>query len=262
MADRCYLEKCRDRLYPEFVLGGVAAAHRQRRRAAGSLQLRTGSAAPDSGVRARDPRRSASKASSNTPTAIVEPLFGGKNPYLEAIDRNLGYLHRVLRTERWPMLRRNPPLFTSERQSARSGARADAESPEGALGLGLRIRRLRPVDAPRRSARAAPRAASSTSSFPSSGAPRDGLAQHLRTSRRRRAVSAIGAKLKCQGSGCTPDARPERAGKIRSAAAFVSKPLRRAARRARPARTPPASVGPDSRAAVARASIRSRSVPQ
>ena len=23
-ADRCYLEKCRDRLYPEFVLGGVA----------------------------------------------------------------------------------------------------------------------------------------------------------------------------------------------------------------------------------------------
>ncbi len=44
----------------------------------------------------------------------VEPLFGGRNPYLEAIDRNLGYLDRVLRTERWPMLRRNPPLFTSD----------------------------------------------------------------------------------------------------------------------------------------------------
>jgi hypothetical protein len=26
MADRCYLEKCRDRLYPEFVLGGVAVS--------------------------------------------------------------------------------------------------------------------------------------------------------------------------------------------------------------------------------------------
>ncbi len=24
MSDRCYLEKCRDRLYPEFVLGGLA----------------------------------------------------------------------------------------------------------------------------------------------------------------------------------------------------------------------------------------------
>src|SRR5436305_372085 len=24
MSDRCYLEKCRDRLYPEFVTGGIA----------------------------------------------------------------------------------------------------------------------------------------------------------------------------------------------------------------------------------------------
>ena len=31
MADRCYLEKCRDRLYPEFVLGGVALPHGSRR---------------------------------------------------------------------------------------------------------------------------------------------------------------------------------------------------------------------------------------
>jgi hypothetical protein len=43
----------------------------------------------------------------------VEPLFDSKNPYLEAIDRNLIFLNRVLRTERWVMLRRNPPLFTS-----------------------------------------------------------------------------------------------------------------------------------------------------
>ena len=28
LADRCYLEKCRDRLYPEFVLGGVAIDER------------------------------------------------------------------------------------------------------------------------------------------------------------------------------------------------------------------------------------------
>src|ERR1700686_5408680 len=36
MADRCYLEKSRDRLYPEFVLGGVAAATG----ADGALQIR------------------------------------------------------------------------------------------------------------------------------------------------------------------------------------------------------------------------------
>src|SRR5262245_44437963 len=35
MADRCYLEKCRDRLYPEFVLGGVAVS----RGTAGELKV-------------------------------------------------------------------------------------------------------------------------------------------------------------------------------------------------------------------------------
>src|SRR5207247_6658970 len=29
MADRCYLEKCRDRLYPEFVAGGIATKKTQ-----------------------------------------------------------------------------------------------------------------------------------------------------------------------------------------------------------------------------------------
>src|SRR5450631_206679 len=36
MSDRCYLEKCRDRLYPEFVLGGVALG----RDGAGDVRVR------------------------------------------------------------------------------------------------------------------------------------------------------------------------------------------------------------------------------
>ena len=56
MADRCYLEKCRDRLYPEFVLGGVAATTGRRWLAAGPLQLRLGPVAPDSRIRARNLR--------------------------------------------------------------------------------------------------------------------------------------------------------------------------------------------------------------
>ena len=44
----------------------------------------------------------------------LEVLFEGRNPYIEAIDRNVVFLDRVLRTEGWPLLRRNPPLFTSE----------------------------------------------------------------------------------------------------------------------------------------------------
>ena len=113
MADRCYLEKCRDRLYPEFVLGGIATATG----IDGSLRVKYSSGldllrqTPDF---VRDTFVERLEGEFEHAYRYVEPLFGGRNPYLEAIERNLGYLHRVLRTERWPMLRRNPPLFTAE----------------------------------------------------------------------------------------------------------------------------------------------------
>ena len=113
MADRCYLEKCRDRLYPEFVLGGIAAATG----IDGLLQVKYSSGLDllrQTPEFVRETRIERLEGEFEHAYRYVEPLFGGRNPYLEAIDRNLGYLGRVLRTERWPMLRRNPPLFTSE----------------------------------------------------------------------------------------------------------------------------------------------------
>lgn len=112
MADRCYLEKCRDRLYPEFVLGGVAAAPGTD----GALQVRYSSGLDllrQTPEFVRETRVQRLEGEFEHAYRYVEPLFGGRNPYFEAIDRNLGYLHRVLRTERWPMLRRNPPVFTA-----------------------------------------------------------------------------------------------------------------------------------------------------
>jgi hypothetical protein len=113
MADRCYLEKCRDRLYPEFVLGGVAAAAG----IDGSLQVKYSSGLDllrQTPEFVRETRVERLEGEFEHAYRYVEPLFGGRNPYLEAIDRNLGYLRRVLSTERWPMLRRNPPLFTAD----------------------------------------------------------------------------------------------------------------------------------------------------
>jgi len=43
----------------------------------------------------------------------VEILFGGRNPYIEAIERNLAFIKEVLRSESWRMLRRNPPVFAA-----------------------------------------------------------------------------------------------------------------------------------------------------
>ena len=58
MADRCYLEKCRDRLYPEFVLGGIAGGSRHQRRAAGRYSSGLDLLRQTPRVRARDPSAS------------------------------------------------------------------------------------------------------------------------------------------------------------------------------------------------------------
>ncbi|MEO8309321.1 MAG: hypothetical protein ABI616_14900, partial [Pseudomonadota bacterium] len=119
MADRCYLEKCRDRLYPEFVLGGVAlpiAANggRDVRYASGLDLLRQ---TPEF---MEDTRRKRLDGAFARAYRHVEPLFEGRNPYLDSIDRSLAYLRQVLRSESWRMLRRSPQVFAAEPDSLTS----------------------------------------------------------------------------------------------------------------------------------------------
>ena len=113
LADRCYLEKCRDRLYPEFVLGGMALGYPS----PGNVNVRYASGL--------DLLRQTPQFVSVTRTQrldgefgkayrYLEVLFDGTNPYIEAIDRNMNFLDQVLRSESWRMLRRNPPLYAAE----------------------------------------------------------------------------------------------------------------------------------------------------
>jgi hypothetical protein len=114
ISDRCYLEKCRDRLYPEFVLGGIAMPANDD----GQPSVRYSSGLD---VLRQTPgfigemRRTRLDGEFQGAYRSLDVLFNGRNPYLEAIDRNLEYLSEVLRTGRWPMLRRDPPCFTWER---------------------------------------------------------------------------------------------------------------------------------------------------
>jgi hypothetical protein len=113
MADRCYLEKVRDRLYPEFVLGGVAVS-----RNGSGLKVNYGSGLD---VLRQTPEFVAETMSTRLDGEFggayryVEILFDGRNPYMEAIERSLGYLRQVIETQRWAMLRRDPPCFTWEK---------------------------------------------------------------------------------------------------------------------------------------------------
>jgi len=114
MSDRCYLEKCRDRLYPEFVLGGVAIS----RSTDGDLKVVYGSGLD---VLRQTPRFFAETMRTRLDGEFggayrnAEALFGGRNPYMEAIDGHLAYLDQVLKTQKWSMLRRTPPCFTWEK---------------------------------------------------------------------------------------------------------------------------------------------------
>jgi len=112
MSDRCYLEKCRDRLYAEFVLGGVALplannGGRQVKYASGLDLLRQ---TPEFVSEVRAKRLDGEFGSAYR---YLEILFGGENPYVDAIDRNIEFLRQVLRSENWRLLRRNPPIFAA-----------------------------------------------------------------------------------------------------------------------------------------------------
>jgi hypothetical protein len=112
MADRCYLEKCRDRLYAEFVLGGIAlpltdSGDRTVRYASGLDLLRQ---TPEFVTEVRTKRL---EVQFRGAYRYLETLYGGRNPYLESIERNLEYLRQVLRSESWQLLRRKPPIFAA-----------------------------------------------------------------------------------------------------------------------------------------------------
>ena len=112
MSDRCYLEKCRDRLYPEFVLGGLAA-----RRTLGSRTL-PGFASGDDLVR-KTPGfyQNASKRLDTQLAGAYEYAshhFGGRNLYLEEMQKNIHHAERVAQAPGPELLRRQPPSTLAE----------------------------------------------------------------------------------------------------------------------------------------------------
>jgi hypothetical protein len=110
MADRCYLEKCRDRLYNEFVLGGIAIENAE----PGEYVVRY-----ESGIDLlkktpmfyQQVSKDRLQKKFNRAYRYVEVLCDGQNPYVDAIKTNLTHLVRVLKSNNWSLLRRDPPYF-------------------------------------------------------------------------------------------------------------------------------------------------------
>lgn len=114
LADRCYLEKCRDRLYPEFVMGGVAIDERPQGkvlyRSAEDLLGKTLSFYQTSA-------RLRLENDFNRVYRYFEAFFErGQSPYIRFIRKNLTFLSTVIKNGDWDRLRRHPPCVMPDPQ--------------------------------------------------------------------------------------------------------------------------------------------------
>ena len=110
MADRCYLEKCRDRLFHEFVVGGVAVENA----APGEFTVRYKSGKDllqKTPAFYQQVMRERLNAKFNRVYRYIEVLYNGQNPYIEAIRNNITHLVKIISTGNWALLRREPPYF-------------------------------------------------------------------------------------------------------------------------------------------------------
>ncbi|MBT8106925.1 MAG: hypothetical protein KJP17_01725 [Gammaproteobacteria bacterium] len=110
MADRCYLEKCRDHLYKEFVVGGVAIDNAKpgeymvRYESGKDLLMKTP-------LFYQQVMRERLNAKFNRVYRYIEVLYDGHNPYIQAIRNNMTHLVRIIESGDWSLLRRKPAVF-------------------------------------------------------------------------------------------------------------------------------------------------------
>jgi len=108
MSDRCYLEKCRDRLYQEFVICGLAG-HPPASSHENSLFV----SAQD--LLIKTPwfyRNSVMKRLDHSFERAFDYAnihFDGSNPYMDFISKNIGHLEEINETGDYSLLKRTPP---------------------------------------------------------------------------------------------------------------------------------------------------------
>jgi len=109
MSDRCYLEKCRDRLFPEFELGGIT----QREGQDGQLILLFTSP-EDLLAKTPDFYNSEVKSRINVLFQQVhkyaEAHFGGDNLYIKYLEKNIQHIEELIKSEKLESLRRLPHI--------------------------------------------------------------------------------------------------------------------------------------------------------
>ena len=108
MSDRCYLEKCRDRLYPEFVLGGLTVDIDEQGKE--NLIYTSGE-----DLLSKTPAFYANEVDKrlnnkfNNVYSYEIAHFDGERHYINGLGQNQARLKEVLKKSDYSMLRRRPP---------------------------------------------------------------------------------------------------------------------------------------------------------
>ena len=106
MADRCYLEKCRDRLFPEFVAGGITRKQTSHGEvvvfASGEDLLRKTPSFYANAEKRLD-------VDLGGTYQYAQSHFGGQNLYMDAVKQNIRFIQRAA-AEGDVTLRRQPPV--------------------------------------------------------------------------------------------------------------------------------------------------------
>lgn len=107
MADRCYLLKCRDRLYPEFVTGGIAT-----KRTPEGVKQAIFASGDDLVIKTPDFARGATKrldVDLGGCHSYAQQHFGGQNLYREELNKNIHFAQEMSDEADTSMLKRKPP---------------------------------------------------------------------------------------------------------------------------------------------------------
>lgn len=108
MSDRCYLEKCRDRLFPEFVLGGVTQKTGQDGQSILLFSSPEDLLAKTPGFYNSEVKRRINVLFRQV-YKYAEAHFGGDNLYLKYLNKNIAHIEELLAAGELESLSRLPP---------------------------------------------------------------------------------------------------------------------------------------------------------
>jgi len=117
MSDRCYLEKCRDRLFGEFVAGGLAS----KRLPDGKEEVvyRSGEDLVRKTPRFYQGAARRLDADLGGTHKYAQEHFGGQHLYLEELKKNIDFAQAINADGDGVTLKRHPPTTISEQRAAR-----------------------------------------------------------------------------------------------------------------------------------------------